>query len=208
VPDGRGSDDSLSCPQGGANRAPLAPAKVLRADAYIPTRRRSSRAQRAGASTAARVREASRGVAEAEASGSRLATPTVEPQRSAVETRQEPAVAEAQPVAEVQPAAPIVVALPASSATEARQVPVAAEALPGAEVAAPQQESSLAGSSQATVVEIPDDDAPPPGWDQWGSLPAPAPEPQAGALVRRWDGHMVAGGSRHGIEASSSRAAP
>jgi hypothetical protein len=72
----------------------------------------------------------------------------------------------------------------------------------------PPQELALAGSSQATAVEIPDDDTPPPGWDQWGILPAPAPEPQAGALVRRWDGHMVAGGSRHGVEASSSRAAP
>jgi hypothetical protein len=72
----------------------------------------------------------------------------------------------------------------------------------------PPQDPALAGGSQATVVEIPDDDTPPPGWDQWGSLPAPAPEPQAGALVRRWDGHMVAGGSRHDVEASSSRAAP
>jgi hypothetical protein len=27
------------------------------------------------------------------------------------------------------------------------------------------------------VVEIPDDDVPPPGWDQWASLPTPAPEP-------------------------------
>jgi hypothetical protein len=135
-------------------------------------------------------------------------------------------VAEAQPVVEAQPAVPVVVALQASSAMEARQAPAAAEALPEAEVAAPQQESAaavaqpaaevavppqepaFAGSSQATAVEIPDDDTPPPGWDQWGSLPAPAPEPQAGTLVRRWDGHMVAGGSRHGVEASSSHAAP
>jgi hypothetical protein len=29
-----------------------------------------------------------------------------------------------------------------------------------------QQESALAGSSQATAVEIPDDDVPPPEWDQ------------------------------------------
>jgi hypothetical protein len=36
--------------------------------------------------------------------------------------------------------------------------------------------------SQATVVEIPDEDVPPPGWDQWVSLPAPAPEPPTGAL--------------------------
>jgi hypothetical protein len=71
-----------------------------------------------------------------------------------------------------------------------------------------QQEPALVGSSQATAVEIPDNDVLPPGWDQWASLPTPAPEPQAGALVRRWDGHMVAGGSRHGAEASSSHAAP
>jgi hypothetical protein len=75
-------------------------------------------------------------------------------------------------------------------------------------VAAVQQEPALAGSSQATAVEIPNDDAPPPGWDQWASLPTPASEPQAGALVRRWDGHMVAGGSRRGVEASSSHAGP
>jgi hypothetical protein len=73
---------------------------------------------------------------------------------------------------------------------EVRQAPAAAEALPEAKVAVPQQESAgavvqpvaeaavppqeptLAGSSQATTVEIPDDDTPPPGWDQWGSLPA------------------------------------
>jgi hypothetical protein len=135
-------------------------------------------------------------------------------------------VAEVQPVAEAQPSTPVIVALPASSAAEARLAPAAAETLPKAmvvvpqqepaaavvqpeaEVAAPPQEPALAGSSQATTVEIFDYDAPPPGWDQWGSLPAPAPEPQAGALVRRWDGHMVAVGSRHGAEASSSHAAP
>jgi hypothetical protein len=70
------------------------------------------------------------------------------------------------------------------------------------------QDPALAGSSQAMAVEIPDDDVPPPGWDQWVNLPMPVPEPQAGALVRRWDGHMVAGGRGHGAEASSSRAGP
>jgi hypothetical protein len=68
-----------------------------------------------------------------------------------------------------------------------------------------QQEPAFAGSSRAMAVEIPDDDAPPPGWDQWVNLPLPSPEPQEGALVRRWDGHMVAGGRGHGVEASSSR---
>jgi hypothetical protein len=73
-----------------------------------------------------------------------------------------------------------------------QQEPTAAGARSEAAVVV-QQEPALAGSSQATTVEIPDDDAPPPGWDQWASLPTPAPEPQAGALVRRRDGHMVAG---------------
>jgi hypothetical protein len=69
-----------------------------------------------------------------------------------------------------------------------------------------QQEPALAGSSRAVVVEISDDDSPPPGWDQWVSFPTPSLESQEGALVRRRDGHMVAGGQGHGAEASSSRA--
>jgi hypothetical protein len=126
---------------------------------------------------------------------------------------------------EVQPAAPVVVALPAASAVESRLAPAAAETRLEAAAAAPQQEPAatevrsevvvearqepaLAGSSQAMAVEIPDDDTPPPGWDQWASLPTPAPEPQAGVLVRQWDGHMVAEGRGHGAEASSSRAGP
>jgi hypothetical protein len=55
-------------------------------------------------------------------------------------------------------------------------------------------------------VDIPDDDSPPPGWDQWVSFPTLSPESQEGALVRRREGHMVAGGRGHGAEASSSRA--
>jgi hypothetical protein len=126
-------------------------------------------------------------------------------------------------VAKARPEAPVVAAQPATLAAEARLAPAAAEAQLETVVAVAQQEPmttvvrpeavaveqqgpALASSSQATAVEIPDDDVPPPGWDQWASLPTPAPEPQAGALVRRWDGHMVAGGSRHGAEASSSRA--
>jgi hypothetical protein len=63
-----------------------------------------------------------------------------------------------------------------------------------------------AGGSRAAVVEIPDDYSPPPGWDQWVSFPTSSPESQEGALVRRREGHMVAGGRGHGAEASSSRA--
>jgi hypothetical protein len=87
--------------------------------------------------------------------------------------------------------APVVVALPATSAAEAHPAPAAAEARLEAAVTAPQQESAttealseavqqepaLADSSQATAVEIPDDDVPPPGWDQWARLPMPTPEP-------------------------------
>jgi hypothetical protein len=56
------------------------------------------------------------------------------------------------------------------------------------------------------VVEIPDDDTPPPGWDQWGNLPTPALEPPVGALVVRDDGCMMLGHPVDGVEASSSRA--
>jgi hypothetical protein len=56
------------------------------------------------------------------------------------------------------------------------------------------------------MVEIPDDDSPPPGWDQLVSFPTPSSESQEGALVRQQDGHMVAGGRGHGAEASSSHA--
>jgi hypothetical protein len=68
------------------------------------------------------------------------------------------------------------------------------------------QEPAPAGGSRAVVVEIPDDDSPPPGWDQWASFPTPSPESREGALVRRREGHIVAGGRGHGAEASSSRA--
>jgi hypothetical protein len=53
---------------------------------------------------------------------------------------------------------------------------------------------ALTDDSQAAVVEIPDEDVPPPGWDQWVSLPASAPEPSTGALVVRDDGGAALGG--------------
>jgi hypothetical protein len=56
------------------------------------------------------------------------------------------------------------------------------------------------------VVEIPDDDAPPPEWGQWENWPVPAPEPAAGVLVVREDGRVVLWRPTHGTEASSSRA--
>jgi hypothetical protein len=141
-----------------------------------------------------------------------------------VEEAQRTAVAaEARPEAEAQPAALVAAALPTASAVEGHPAPAAAETRPEAVAAAPQreiaaaeawleaavgtqQEPALAGSSRAVAVEIPDDDSPPPGWDQWVNLPMPSPESQEGVLVRRWDGHMVAGGRGLGAKASSSRA--
>jgi hypothetical protein len=62
--------------------------------------------------------------------------------------------------------------------------------------------------SQATVAEVSDDDTPPPGWDQWGSLPTPALEPPVGVLVMRDDGCVMSGHPEDGAEASLSHAAP
>jgi hypothetical protein len=60
------------------------------------------------------------------------------------------------------------------------------------------------GDSQAVVVEIPDEDVPLPGWDQWVNLPAPAPELPTGALAVRDDGGVALGRPTDGAEASSS----
>jgi hypothetical protein len=138
------------------------------------------------------------------------------------EAQRTAAAAEVRPEAGAQPAAPVAVALPAASAVEGHPVPAAAETRPETAAVAPQREiaatearseaavgtqqgPALAGSSRAAAVEIPDVNSPPPGWDQWVSFPVPSPEPQEeGALVRRWDGHMVAGGRGLGAEASSS----
>jgi hypothetical protein len=60
---------------------------------------------------------------------------------------------------------------------------------------------------RAVAVDIPDDDAPPPGWGLWENWPAPAPEPAAGVLVMREDGCVMPRHPTHGAEASSSRTA-
>jgi hypothetical protein len=46
---------------------------------------------------------------------------------------------------------------------------------------------ALTAGDRAAVVEIPDSDAPLPGWGQWENWPALAPEPAAGVLVMRED---------------------
>jgi hypothetical protein len=67
---------------------------------------------------------------------------------------------------------------------------------------------AAAGNPRATMVEIPDDDVPPPGWDQWASPPASAPEASAGELVARGDVGAALGGPADGAGASSSHAGP
>jgi hypothetical protein len=99
----------------------------------------------------------------------------------------------------------VVEARPEAVATAPRQAPAVAEAQVEAPAEATQGPAP-AGSSRAAVVEIPDDDSPPLGWDQWVSFPTLSSESKEGALVRRRDGHMVVGGRGHGAEALSSRA--
>jgi hypothetical protein len=135
VLDRRGFDTWLSCLQGDANCAPLAPAKVLRADASVPTRQRSSRATRAAVSTTATASGGSQDASEA--SRPRLVTSTTEPQQTVVEARQ---------VAEAQPEALVTAAQPATSAAEARPAPTTAEAQLETAVAVVRQEPA------ATVV--------------------------------------------------------
>jgi hypothetical protein len=67
---------------------------------------------------------------------------------------------------------------------------------------------AIADSPQAEVVEIADDDVPPPGWDQWVSLPASAPEPPTGALVVKGDVGLALGSPADSVGASSSHAGP
>jgi hypothetical protein len=77
-----------------------------------------------------------------------------------------------------------------AAATEPQQVATATVAVMTTAVTAPSilPVPAPAGGNQVAVVEIPDDDVPPPGWDHWVSLPAPAPEPPVGVLVMREDG--------------------
>jgi hypothetical protein len=114
------------------------------------------------------------------------------------------ATAERAVVAEEGDRAPVVAeARPEAVATAPRQAPAATEAQVEAPAEATQGPAPASGS-WAFVVEVLDDDSSPPGWDQWVSFPTLSSKSQKGALVRRRDGHMVAGGRGHGAEASSS----
>jgi hypothetical protein len=69
---------------------------------------------------------------------------------------------------------------------------------------------SAAGGPEAAVVEITDDDddVPLPGWDQWASAPAPAPEASTGVLVAQSGAGAALGHPMDGVGPSSPRAGP
>jgi hypothetical protein len=69
-----------------------------------------------------------------------------------------------------------------AAATEPQQVAATTTAIMTMAVTAPSilLAPTPVSGSHAAVVEVPDDDTPSPGWDQWGSLPVPAPEPLVG----------------------------
>jgi hypothetical protein len=91
-------------------------------------------------------------------------------------------------------------------ATEPQQEATAEAAITTTATTTPTVPPALAPTSgdRTAVVEIPDDNAPPPGWGQWRNWPAPAPEPAVGVLVMREDGCVMSRHPTHGAEASSS----
>jgi hypothetical protein len=95
-------------------------------------------------------------------------------------------------------------------AVEPQQAASVTAATTGVAVAAPPTSLAPAatGSPRAVVVEIPDDDVPPPGWDQWASPPVSAPETPTGMLVVRSDVGAALGRPADGVGASSSHAGP
>jgi hypothetical protein len=61
---------------------------------------------------------------------------------------------------------------------------------------------------RAAVVDVAADDAPPPGWGQWGGQHASAPERTPEVLVKWEDGRVMSQHPAHDAEASTSHAAP
>jgi hypothetical protein len=106
--------------------------------------------------------------------------------------------------AEAQQAATIAEPRQLATAVEPQQAASVTAATPAVAVVAPPTSPApaAAGSPRAVVVEIPDDDVPPPGWDQWESPPASAPEPRRGCSwpgatsAQRWGAQRTALGPR------------
>jgi hypothetical protein len=95
------------------------------------------------------------------------------------------------------------------TAAEPRQAATVTTSTTATAVAAPltPPAPTATGSPRAAVVEVPDDDVPLPGWDQWASLPASAPEASTAALMVRGDDGAALGGPADGAGASSSHSA-
>jgi hypothetical protein len=112
--------------------------------------------------------------------------------------------------AEAQQAAAVAEPRQLAMAVEPQQAVSVTAATTGVAVATSPTSSApaVAGSPRAVVVEIPDDDVPPPGWDQWASPPASAPEAPTGTLVVRSDVDAALGRPAVGAGALSSRAGP
>jgi hypothetical protein len=135
-------------------------------------------------------------------------------ERGAAEVSEpQPAAMTTEPLrvfAEVQQAATVAGPRQPATGTEPQQAPSVMTATTAVAVAAPPTSPApaAAGSPIAAVVEIPDDNVPPPGWDQWVSPPASALEPPTGALVVRGDVGATLGSPADSAGASSSRARP
>jgi hypothetical protein len=128
-------------------------------------------------------------------------------------TEPQPAATTTEPLrvaAEAQQAATVVESWQLAMAVEPQQAASVTAATTAVAVAAPltSPAPAAAGSPRAVVVEIPDDDARPPGWDQWASPAASAPKASAGALVVRDGVGAALGRPTDGAGASSSRAGP
>jgi hypothetical protein len=78
-------------------------------------------------------------------------------------------------------------------ATEPQQEVVVAVAATAAATATTSASPTLAPTAgdRAAVVDVADDDAPPPGWGQWGNWPASALKLAAGVLVMQEDGCVM-----------------
>jgi hypothetical protein len=131
--------------------------------------------------------------------GAQQAAAAMEPPQPATEVEPQQPAAEAgpqQPAAETEP----LLVAPSTAATTA----VAVIVPPTSSVPA------AAAGLGAAVVEIPDDDnvVPPPGWDQWASMLASAPEASAGALVAQGGVGAALGRLADGAGLSSSHAGP
>jgi hypothetical protein len=92
-------------------------------------------------------------------------------------------------------------------ATGPQQEVMAVAAAAGAATAVASASPALVPTAgDQAVVDVTDDDAPPPGWGQWGNQPTSAPERAPGVLVIQEDGCAMSQRPVHDAEALSPRA--